>query len=66
MLKVIEGRGRNGKAPSIFTAIPPPLMQADSIGANQTTINSVYPKLWRLPRPPSAGTRALTRPAGCR
>ena len=38
------GTGAAG-SPSIFTAIPPPLMQVDAIGANQTVINSVYPQL---------------------
>ena len=31
--------------PDIWVMIPPPLMQKDSIGANQTVINSVYPQL---------------------
>jgi len=45
MIKVVQGQGTKPAGPSIFTAVPPPLMQLDSIGANQTVINSVYPKL---------------------
>ena len=44
MIKVVQGQaGPNGV--KIHVAIPPPLMELDSIGANQTVINSVYPKL---------------------
>jgi lysophospholipase L1-like esterase len=41
MIKVASGQGN----PKIHVAIPPPLMAQYSIGANQTVINSVYPKL---------------------
>ena len=41
MIKVAQGQGN----PKIHVAIPPPLMAQYSIGANQTVINSVYPKL---------------------
>jgi lysophospholipase L1-like esterase len=34
-----------GTPPTIYSAIPPPLMQKDSIGANNTVINDVYPAL---------------------
>jgi len=44
-IKVVKGLGTTAAGPNIFVAIPPPLMAKDSIGANQTVINSVYPKL---------------------
>ena len=44
MIKTVNAQaGANGV--KIHVAIPPPLHQKDSIGANQTVINSVYPKL---------------------
>merc|ERR1719482_2582049 len=45
MIDVVRHLGTTDAGPKIFIAIPPPLMQLDSIGANQTVINSVYPKL---------------------
>lgn len=45
MIDVVRHLGTTDAGPKIFVAIPPPLMQLDSIGANQTVINSVYPKL---------------------
>jgi len=47
MIEVIRTLGTNGPSspPAIFVAIPAPLMQHGSIGANQTVINSVYPAL---------------------
>jgi len=45
MIDLVKTLGTTSAGPKIFTAIPPPLMQARSIGANQTVINSVYPKL---------------------
>ena len=45
MIEVVKGLGTTPTGPKIFTAIPPPLMAQYSIGANQTVINSVYPKL---------------------
>ena len=45
MIKLARGLGTTPAGPVIYAAIPPPLMQLDSIGANQTVINSVYPKL---------------------
>ena len=42
MIKIVKTLGTTAAGPKIFTAIPPPLMQLDSIGANQTVINSVY------------------------
>ena len=45
MIKLVKTLGTTAAGPKIFTAIPPPLMAKDSIGANQTVINSVYPKL---------------------
>jgi hypothetical protein len=41
----LAGLGETAAGPKIFTAIPPPLMASRSIGANQTVINSVYPKV---------------------
>jgi lysophospholipase L1-like esterase len=45
--------------PKIYIMIPPPLMQAGAIGANQTVINSVFPTIVplinaqnKLPNPP--------------
>ena len=32
-------------APNIFVLVPPPLMEKDAYGMNQTVINSVFPKL---------------------
>jgi hypothetical protein len=45
MIALVKTLGTTPAGPKIFTAIPPPLMAARSIGANQTVINSVYPKL---------------------
>jgi len=45
MIKLVKTLGTTAAGPKIYTAIPPPLMQQYSIGANQTVINSVYPKL---------------------
>jgi lysophospholipase L1-like esterase len=46
MIDIVSKLGTTaGEAPKVYTLIPPPLMQLDSIGANQTVINSVYPKL---------------------
>ena len=46
MIKLVKTLGTTaGTPPKIYVAIPPPLHQKDSIGANQTVINSVYPKL---------------------
>jgi lysophospholipase L1-like esterase len=45
MIKLVKTLGTTPAGPKIYVAIPPPLMQLDSIGANQTVINSVYPKL---------------------
>lgn len=46
MIEVIRGLGTTpGVPPTIFLAIPVPLMAHGSIGANQTVINSVYPTL---------------------
>jgi len=45
MITLARGLGTTATGPVIYSAIPPPLMQLDSIGANQTVINSVYPKL---------------------
>lgn len=45
MIKLARTLGTTPAGPTIHVAIPPPLMQLDSIGANQTVINSVYPKL---------------------
>ena len=45
MIKTVKGQGTTAKGPDIWVAVPPPLMAQYSIGANQTVINSVYPKL---------------------
>ena len=45
MIKLVKTLGTTAAGPKIYVAIPPPLHQKDSIGANQTVINSVYPKL---------------------
>jgi len=45
MIGIVKTLGTSAAGPKIYTMIPPPLMQKDSIGANQTVINSVYPKL---------------------
>lgn len=46
MIALVKTLGTTpGKAPKIYTMVPPPLMQERSIGANQTVINSVYPEL---------------------
>lgn len=46
MIDVIRTLGTTpGVPPVIYAAVPPPLMQHGSIGANQTVINSVYPAL---------------------
>ena len=45
MIKLVKTLGTTAAGPKIYTAIPPPLMAQYSIGANQTVINSVYPKL---------------------
>lgn len=45
LIAVVRKLGTTPAGPQIFVAIPPPLMQRDSIGANQTVINNVYPAL---------------------
>merc|ERR1711907_614025 len=45
MIDLVKTLGTTAAGPKIYTMIPPPLMQQYSIGANQTVINSVYPKL---------------------
>merc|ERR1712100_292092 len=46
MVELVRTLGTvNGTAPKVYAMIPPPLMQQYSIGANQTVINSIYPKL---------------------
>lgn len=45
MIDIVKGLGTTSAGPKIYAMIPPPLMQQYSIGANQTVINSVYPKL---------------------
>ena len=39
------GTGGPNSPPAIYVAMPPPLMQHGSIGANQSAINDVYPRL---------------------
>ena len=44
MIDVIRTLGPDANTPPvIYVAMPPPLMQHGSIGANQSVINSVYP-----------------------
>lgn len=45
MIDIVKTLGTTAAGPKIYPMIPPPLMQQYSIGANQTVINSVYPKL---------------------
>jgi acyl-CoA thioesterase-1 len=46
MIELVKTLGTTpGVAPKIYTLVPPPLMQLDAYGMNQTVINSVYPKL---------------------
>jgi len=45
MISEVRTLGRTADGPDVYVAVPPPLMQHGSIGANQTVINSVYPKL---------------------
>jgi lysophospholipase L1-like esterase len=45
MIAEVRTLGTQPDGPDIYIAIPPPLMEQYSIGANQTVINSVYPIL---------------------
>jgi len=45
MIDVVRSLGRTDTGPQIYAAIPPPLMQKDAYGMNQTVLNAVYPKL---------------------
>ena len=46
MVELVKTLGTTpGVPPKIYVMVPPPLMAQYSIGANQTVINSVYPKL---------------------
>jgi hypothetical protein len=46
MIELVRTLGTTaGVPPTIYVAMPPPLMQHGSIGANQTVINTVYPVL---------------------
>merc|ERR1712232_539460 len=45
MIDLVKTLGTTAAGPKIYAMIPPPLMAKYSIGANQTVINSVYPKL---------------------
>lgn len=45
MIDLVRTLGTTPAGPKIYVQIPPPLMQQYAIGANQTVINSVYPKL---------------------
>merc|ERR1712190_355034 len=45
MIDLVRTLGTTPAGPKIYAQIPPPLMAKYSIGANQTVINSVYPKL---------------------
>jgi lysophospholipase L1-like esterase len=45
MITLLRTLGTTPAGPNIYVMIPPPLMQHDAYGMNQTVINSVYPKL---------------------
>jgi len=45
MVDIVRTVGTTAAGPKIYGMIPAPLMAPRSIGANQTVINSVYPKL---------------------
>lgn len=46
MIELVKTLGTApGVAPKIYVLIPPPLMQTDAYGMNETVINSVFPKL---------------------
>lgn len=44
---VVRGLGTSSTGPAIWSMIPPPLMQNDSYGMNQTVINTVFPQVIR-------------------
>merc|ERR1712146_547540 len=44
-IKVVRSLGTSSASPAIWSMIPPPLMQLDSYGMNQTVINTVFPKI---------------------
>jgi len=46
-IDVVRGLGTSSTGPAIWTMIPPPLMQNDSYGMNQTVINTVFPRIIR-------------------
>jgi len=48
MIDLVKTLGTTSAGPKIYAQIPPPLMAKYSIGANQTVINTVYPKLVSL------------------
>ena len=59
MVELVKTLGTTpGVPPKIYVMVPPPLMAQYSIGANQTVINSVYPKL--LPLIAAANEPAVT------
>jgi hypothetical protein len=69
MIELVKTLGTTaGVPPKIYVLVPPPLMQLYSIGANQTVINSVYPKLVPLiahdNQPAVAGVVDLFTPMG--
>eukprot|EP00440_Ansanella_granifera_P047612 gb/GFBE01051574.1/.p1 GENE.gb/GFBE01051574.1/~~gb/GFBE01051574.1/.p1 ORF type:complete len:162 (+),score=24.08 gb/GFBE01051574.1/:1-486(+) len=45
LIEVIRGFGTTQAGPEIYTMIPPPLMQLNAHGVNQTVINSVLPQI---------------------
>ena len=45
LIDVVRNFGTTPAGPKIYLLIPPPLMKNGSIGANQTVINSLYPRL---------------------
>lgn len=48
MIDLVKTLGTTPGGPKIYLMIPPPLMKESAIGANQTVINSVFPKLLPL------------------
>eukprot|EP00931_Biecheleriopsis_adriatica_P057563 TRINITY_DN34163_c0_g1_i1.p1 TRINITY_DN34163_c0_g1~~TRINITY_DN34163_c0_g1_i1.p1 ORF type:complete len:318 (-),score=53.79 TRINITY_DN34163_c0_g1_i1:181-1134(-) len=46
-IDVVRGLGRSSAGPTIWTMIPPPLMQLAAYGMNSTVINTVFPRVIR-------------------
>jgi lysophospholipase L1-like esterase len=48
MIELLRTLGTTPAGPKIYVMAPPPLMQLDAYGMNQTVINTVFPKLLPL------------------